>query len=221
MRPFLRRCSSTGSVACAGAADPPRIASTYSLAAWTFLAEVAKDVIAPAVVERFTPLLDRHVGAIDPSLSTLENAGVTLHAEPGRVVLRRPGRDEPPRRSRPWQWLTVVVNLGRPEDGEDYGSRLCRPSPDGNAGQKGDDISRAGSRDVSFRANTALVVFAPSGGLDYVPIPASAPGEIARHSWEFHIGPTPRGRRTLTSVMTTEGAGEARTRIQGQLPDAQ
>ncbi len=89
----------------------------------------------------------------------------------------------PPQPERPWDLLTCVLTLARPHDSEEFGSQL-------------------GTRAVPFLPNSALVFLGASHG--YVPIPESAPVDTERYTYEFGIGPTKEGRRTLAAMMNQD-----------------
>jgi len=165
---------------------PPGLAPTYSIATWTFLADMVDAVLGPALVERFRGPLDRHVRTLCPSLVTPRDAGVVLTAGPGRIVLRRPGREAPAGRTRPWHFLTVVVDLASAGDGEGYGSRL------------------RSRKEIPFRANSALVVLDADGAHEYASIPEAAAATV-RYTYEFAVGPDTHTRQFLLGRMS-EGA---------------
>ncbi len=173
---------------------PPRIAPTYSIATWSFLADMVSEVLGPALVARFQGPLDRHVRALCPSLVTSRDAGIALTVESGRIVLRRPGHIAPRGRPRPWHFLTVIAYLATPDDGEDYGSRLHRESPDA------DSKSRV-AKEIPFRANSALIVLDTLGAHEYAPIPPTAPHTAARYTYECRIVPDTETRRLLRARM--------------------
>jgi hypothetical protein len=163
---------------------PPALAPTYSIATWSFVTDLVKDVLAPALVERFRGPLDRHLAALCPSLDRASGTGLAFDAGAGRIVRRSPGGDAPHALTRPWHLLTTVLFLVRPGDGEDHGSRLC-----------------GAALEIPFRANSALTVLGPAGAHEYASIPSTAPAGVVRYSYEFRLGLTPEARRRLMAAM--------------------
>jgi hypothetical protein len=156
---------------------PPRLAPTSSIATWTFLADLVRHMLGPMVLGRFQQRLDAHLAAIGSPAATV----IAPVASQGRIVLRWPGY-ESGRRSRPWDFLTVILWLARPGDGEEFGSRVRGVG-------------------LPFRANSLLVVFDPSGAHEYSPIPPRAAAAVRRYSFEFRIGLDTAGRRSVLAVM--------------------
>jgi hypothetical protein len=163
---------------------PPALAPTCTIATWAFVTDLVKDVLAPALVGRFGGPLDRHLAALCPSLDRAGGTGLTFAASAGRIVRRWPGSDAPPARTRPWHFLTTVLFLARPGDGEDHGSRLSGAAPE-----------------IPFRANSALTVLGPAGAHEYAIIPSTGPAGVVRYSYEFRLGPAPEARRRLMAAM--------------------
>lgn len=151
---------------------PPRFASTYSVATWSFVADLVNDALGPALVERFQGALDRHVATLCPSLPS-GDAAIVLAAEPGRIVLREPGLAAPRPRSRPWHFLTTLV---------------CLAPPDGTG-------------TTSVRANSAVTVLDPPGARTHAPMPSVEAAEAAPCIFEFRIGPDTGTRRRMLARM--------------------
>ena len=91
---------------------PPVLAPTHSIATWAFLADVAKEVFVPALVDRFEAPLNRLLGTVCPSVRGVTDAGIRLTISRSRIVLRQPG-DVGPDPGGPSDWLTVVLHLTR------------------------------------------------------------------------------------------------------------
>jgi hypothetical protein len=146
----------------AGASDqlrlPPRLAPAHALITWTFLADVMRTVLCPALAERFR-----------------RASGEALAAR-GRIVVRRPGYDGSRAQSQAGDLLTAIVCLARPNDSDDYGTAVCRVGEE--------DLSRV----VPFRANTAVVVAGRTGMHRYASIPERAPADTERYTCELRIG---------------------------------
>lgn len=159
---------------------PPTLAPLHSIATWMFLADAVKQVFVPMFIERFEEPVDRHLRALGPSIQELNEAGGRFVAR-GRIVLRQPGDVGRPGDGGPWEWLTLVLDLARAEDSEEFGSMLR---------------TSAAARALPFCANTALVLF-HSSAHEFVSIPATAPVATERYACEFRIGPDKKTRRIL------------------------
>jgi hypothetical protein len=151
---------------------PPRLAPTYSIVTWTFLTDVFNDALVPLLVERFPHQLDASIRMPSPSLATSSVPRIGPMATHARIVLRQPGRDAPHGRTHPSDLVTVVIQLARRGDGEDYGSRLRR---------------EAVLEDIPFRANSAVVVLNRTGAHEYASIPPTAPTGTVRYTYEFRV----------------------------------
>jgi hypothetical protein len=163
---------------------PPRLAPMHSLATWAFVADLVDEVIGPALITRFREPLDHYIRSLCPSLATTAG-GLMFRARQGRIVQRRPGIDAPARRARPWDFLTTVLCLAYPHDGEQYGSQIYAAVP----------------TPIPFRANSALTMVDTIGAHEYVSIPSSEPANTALYTYEFRIGPDEETRRLMLEEM--------------------
>lgn len=177
---------------------PPRLAPVHVIAAWAFLWNVVKGTLTQAIVDRFYTQVITYARTLQASPSTDPDAELRFVAEPGRIVLRRPGSNQPAVGRRPWHWLTVVVNLAGPGDTDAYGSRLALPER--AAGPPREPEAQLGAV-IPFRGNTALAVFDPGGGLAHEPIPRDVSSDTIRFTYEVAIGLDRQTRRTLLAGM--------------------
>ena len=159
---------------------PPRLAPTHTIITTAFLNEVVKSALSAALLDRFHDSLIAFTQEHFPALPPFPSWNVEVTISQARIVRRSPG-DDPEPGDRHWDLLTGVVNVARPGDGEDGGSRLA-------------------STIVPFRGNTALVFNAPAGAHAYEPILPAAPPGTARYTYEFGIGPAREGRRRLEKM---------------------
>jgi hypothetical protein len=74
---------------------PPRLAPVVSIVVWTFVAEIVRDVVVPAVAAR--------VGV-----------GDRVDVAPGRLVRRPPGSSAPPMALKPWHTVLIEMDLSAP-----------------------------------------------------------------------------------------------------------
>jgi hypothetical protein len=168
---------------------PPRLAPSHSIVAWMFLTEVIRRSMSALLIARFQKPLAAHARARFPALPPFEEWNVEVTLSQGRLVRRRCGDGGAAASDRPWDLLTGVLDLARPGDSEDFGSCLTEvvePTdvPDG-------------TKAVAFRANSILVFVGPTRAHEYITIPPSAAPDTERYTYEFSIGPTRVGRRTL------------------------
>ena len=90
--------------------------------------------------------------------------------------------------------MTCLLYLARPGDSEAWGTQVFRVTGDKEAPytqtyypeQSGSQVELAGL--VPFTPNTALI-FLNSGGAHGADIPADAPADLERYSFQFYVGP--------------------------------
>ena len=169
---------------------PPRVAPTHSIVTWAFLTDVVLRALSSALVARFHEPLAAFTSARFPTLPPFGEWDVEVTLSQGRIVLRGPGYVGAPLPDRPWDFLTTVVCLARPNDDEAFGSRL-----------HGDVFP--------FRANSALTFLGPAQAHEYLSIPHGEARATDRYTYEFGVGPTREGRRTLTAMMKNDPARAA------------
>ena len=163
---------------------PPCLAPTHTIITTSFLNEVVKSALSAALLDRFNESLVAFTQEHFPALPPFHSWDVEVTISQARIVRRSSGSsgDNPRSGDRRWDLLTGIVNVARPGDGEDGGSRLA-------------------STIVPFRGNTALVFNAPADVHAYEPILPGAPPGTARYTYEFGIGPTREGRRRLEKIL--------------------
>jgi hypothetical protein len=144
---------------------PPALAPIESAVAWRYMVDVARDVLTPAIVQQFAPVL-----------------GAQRHsASQGRLLIRLPGFEGSVRRRNPSHVLTVTIAFAPLGTGPDFGCLI--------GGGDAPPVT------VPFVPNSALVVLDSAGAHAYQSIPAAAPDGTERCSYEFPIGPGKIGRR--------------------------
>jgi hypothetical protein len=169
----------------------PRLA----LRVWNFVDEViAGHLIRPAVLKTFHEPLQRHYDVIfGPSLRE-RASGLPHLTSGGRLMLRRPGYHLSPHRDPKHSMVTCLLYLARPGDSDVYGTQLYRVAGDQEAHYKqtyypesnGHQCELAAA--VPFRPNTMLA-FLNSRGAHGATIPADAPGDLERYSYQFYVAP--------------------------------
>ena len=109
-------------------------------------------------------------------------------------MLRRPGYHLSPHRDPKRSFLTCLLYLARPGDDEAHGTRLYRVANDREAHYKQTYYPESNGHQcelaavVPFRPNTMLV-FLNSRGAHGATIPAEAPGDLERYSYQFYVAP--------------------------------
>src|SRR5688572_6819358 len=166
-----------------------------SLRVWNFVDEViAGHMIRPAVLRKFHEPLQRHYDVIfGPSFRERASA-LPSQTAGGRLMLRRPGYHLSPHRDPKHSLVTCLLYLPRPGDSDVYGTQLYRVAGDEEAHYKqtyypesnGHQCELAGV--VPFRPNTMLA-FLNSRGAHGATIPAEAPGDLERYSYQFYVAP--------------------------------
>jgi hypothetical protein len=167
--------------------SPPRLAPMASIVAWMFLNDVGR-LLSDILVARLAEPLAAYVGARFPWLPPFRQWGVDVTLTEARLVRRAPGFTGRAPAGRAWDLMTGVLQLARPKDGEAYGSRLQTVA-------------------FPFQANSLLLWVGTPEALVLAPIPASAPGEVERYTYEFGIGPTRAGRRAIAAMAAESADG--------------
>ena len=166
-----------------------------SMRVWNFVDEVvAGQTIRPAVLEKFREPLQRHYDVVfGPSLR--ERASSLPHlTSGGRLMLRRPGYHLSPHRDPKHSMVTCLLYLARPGDSDVYGTQLYRVDGDQEAHYKQTYYPEQNGHQcelaevVPFRPNTMLA-FVNARGAHGAVIPAEAPLDLERYSYQFYVAP--------------------------------
>jgi hypothetical protein len=177
---------------------------------WGFFDDViARRVIRPAVLERFHEPLQGHFDSVfGPVLRERANQ-LPQSVTGGRLMLRRPGYHLAPHRDPKHALLTCLLYLARPGDSETYGTQIFRVTGDGDAAYKQTYYPEAeGStaelvKVVPFKANSMLV-FLNSRGAHGATIPADAPADLERYSYQFYVAPEKEALKALIRELPAE-----------------
>jgi hypothetical protein len=162
-------------------------------AAWRFMDDV---VVARVLVPQLAALFDAYLQSQRRHKAKRDRDGGerTFVRSGGRLMLRRPGYHFEPHLDPPRALLTGLFYFGRPEDGEDHGTKLLRsnlPIPEERHGvwyplREGASCELVTV--VPARPNSMLV-FASRIGLHGADIPADAqPPTLERYAYQFYIG---------------------------------
>ena len=172
---------------------PFDVAPRYGRRVWAFMVEqIAPDMIAPAMIEKFAPQVAAWLRMNFPVLGDDPLREVPLGCSDGRIMLRRPGYYIRPHRDPKWGFLTCLLYLKRPGDDEDWGTDVLRVTDDEEArGAKPHWIDEAQCEvveRVDFRRNRALM-FLNSTGAHTARIPPDAqPADLERYAYQFRVG---------------------------------
>jgi hypothetical protein len=151
-------------------------------------------ILAPAIVSRMRPYLEAMYGdEYGPSSGPLVAA---LPHEPtaGRLMLRRPGYKLEPHLDPRRVAITCLIYFARPGDNASYGTELFAVDRPLVLDRSNTFYPRENGYEcrlvkaVPFEPNTALV-FLNRGGAHAAEIPADAPRETKRFSYQFYISP--------------------------------
>ena len=167
---------------------PPPLAPLHSIVTWTFIIDLVKKVVGPALIARFEEPITHFMTS-----SSFTSPGVPLTASRGRIVLRQPRDITPNERRRSTQVLTTVVHLGWPGQGHRCETVLRRRSDNGQP-----HMSTAASDSqvilaIPFMANSAVTFFNIGGELEYAPTQPAAMSS-GQYTYEFGIAPRHRYR---------------------------
>ena len=192
---------------------PANDAPKLTMRVWQFVDDVARTVVVPAVLDRFRAPLQRHYGAIFGDAFTARAAALAQAPSGGRVMLRRPGYHLAPHRDPKRAMLTCLMYLAAPGDDESYGTKIFRVSDDHESSYTQTYYpEQAGARcelvkTVPFRPNSMLV-FLNGTGAHGADIPADAPADLERYSYQFYVGPSGEALEALVADLP-----EARRRM--------
>ena len=159
-------------------------------------------ILTPALVARMQPHLDTvYLDEYGPSLGPLV-AALPHAATAGRLMLRRPGYTLQPHLDPQRVALTCLLYFARPGDNVKYGTQLFsidRPVKwirTNTLYPEREGCECRLVKDVPFEPNTALV-FLNRGGAHAAEIPASAPPDTRRFSYQFYVSPEPAALEKL------------------------
>jgi hypothetical protein len=174
---------------------PMEFGPKLSADAWRFMDDaIACRMIRPAVLEKFHAPLQRHLASMfGPELLEQANS-LPQSVSGGLLMLRRPGYFIGPHRDPKRAMLTCLFYLAREGDNEAYGTQIFRVLEDGEAPYKQTYYPEQEGRTcelvkvVPFKPNTMLVCL-NSRGAHGAAIPADAPPEVERYSYQFYVAP--------------------------------
>jgi len=163
--------------------------------AWGYFDEViAREIIRSAVLEKFYQPLQAHYADVFGAESVGRANALPQAASSGRLMLRRPGYHLDPHRDPKRSMLTCLMYLAREGDSEEYGTQIFRVHGDAQADYKQTYYpEQAGGKCelvkmVPYRPNTMLV-FLNSRGAHGADIPAGAPADLERFTYQFYVAP--------------------------------
>lgn len=173
---------------------PMDFAPIFTARVWEFVDRVSRESIVPRVLRKFREPLDAHYDTIFGEAFRARASKLPQSVSGGRLMLRRPGYHLDPHRDPKRAWLTCLMYLAKPGDSEAWGTQIFRVTGDQEApytqtyypAQSGGQVELV--KLVPFVPNTALI-FLNSGGAHGVDIPADAPADLERYSFQFYIGP--------------------------------
>ena len=174
---------------------PLTFGPSLATAVWNFVDDaLARQIIQPAVLDKFHEPLQQHYETIFGA-EFVERANQMPHLPSGgRLMLRRPGYHLEPHRDPKRSLLTCLLYLARPGDSDTHGTQLFHVADDDDAPFKQTYYPRDHGRPcelagvVPFRPNTMLV-FLNSRGAHGATIPADAPRETERYTYQFYVAP--------------------------------
>jgi hypothetical protein len=173
--------------------DEPGIVPPVARVAWqAFERDVVNDIVMPALLERFAPVLHGHYARLFGNDLASDAMSLPTSAN-GRVLLRRPGYRQDPHLDPKRVLLTGLFYLAKPKDPEEYGTALY--SVDGPFEQpflrtfyphtEGRRCILA--KRVEFRANR-LFAFLNGPAAHGAELPADAPLS-ERYAYQFYVKP--------------------------------
>lgn len=173
---------------------PMDFAPIFSARVWEFVDQMSRDSLVPQVLKKFRDPLNAHYDTIFGEAFRDRARKLPQAVSGGRLMLRRPGYHLDPHRDPKRAWLTCLMYFARPGDSEAWGTQVFKVTDDQEAPytqtyyptQSGGTVELV--KLVPFQPNTALI-FLNSGGAHGVDIPADAPADLERFTFQFYIGP--------------------------------
>jgi hypothetical protein len=190
---------------------PMDFGPTLSAVAWEFMDHViARQVIRPAVLKKFHEPLQRLFASLfGQSLVDRANS-LPQSAHGGRLMLRRPGYYLGPHRDPKRAMLTCLLYLARKGDSEAHGTQIFRVRDDGEASYKQTYYPEAEGHEcelvkvVPFKPNSMLVSLNSTGAHGAM-IPADAPADLERYTYQFYVAPL---NEALAALIKSLPAGQ-------------
>jgi hypothetical protein len=197
---------------------PMEYGPALSAMVWDFMdGVIAREMIRPAVVEKFHGPLQAHFASMFGS-DFLPQANALPHsASGGRLMLRRPGYHLDPHRDPKRSMLTCLMYLARAGDSEAYGTQIFRVYDDQEADYKQTYYPEADGRKcelvkvVPFKPNSMLV-FLNSRGAHGATIPVDAPPTLERYSYQFYVAPLNEALSSLIKSLPPEQRAKWRSK---------
>lgn len=199
---------------------PMELGPVLSATVWDYMDDIiARQVIRPAVLEKFREPLQRHFESMFGTAFTEQASSLPQSVHGGRLMLRRPGYNLGPHRDPKRAMLTCLMYLARDGDSETYGTQIFRVQDDGDAGYKQTYYPESEGRRcelvkvVPFKPNTMLVSL-NSRGAHGATIPADAPGDLERYTYQFYVAPENEALSALVKSLPWEQRAKWRSRAQ-------
>lgn len=189
---------------------PMEYGPTLTATVWGYFdGVIARQIIRPAVFEKFHDPLQAHFTTMFGADFVGRANALPQSASGGRLMLRRPGYHLDPHRDPKRSMLTCLMYLAREGDSEEHGTQIFRVHGDSEADYKQTYYpEQAGGRCelvkvVPYRPNSMLV-FLNSRGAHGADIPASAPADLERYSFQFYVAPLNEALSALIKSLPTE-----------------
>ena len=185
----------------------------FSRLIWRSLrTDVIGPVLAPALAERFRPFATeflRH-GVGDDFVD--EALALPLHAHGLRLMLRRRGWTLAPHCDPRDQFISTLLYLARPEEGDTYGTQLFRVLQENFVPQyantyypEGEGLACELVKTMPYRGNLCLSLLNLGGGAHGASVPADAqPADLRRWAFQFYMGPEREQLEALVSRLPPE-----------------
>ena len=197
---------------------PMEYGPTLTATAWGYFDDViARQIIRPAVLEKFHEPLQSHFASMFGAEFVGRANALPQAASSGRLMLRRPGYHLDPHRDPKRSMLTCLMYLAREGDSEEYGTQVFRVYDDAEADYKQTYYPREAGRKcelvkvVPFRPNSMLV-FLNSRGAHGATISASAPADLERYSYQFYVAPLNEALSALVKSLPPEQRAKWRSK---------
>jgi len=189
---------------------PIELGPQLSIRVWNFMDEMlARQVLLRAVMKKFHEPLQRHYAEVFGETHRELANNLPQSTSRGRLMLRRPGYHLAPHRDPKRSLITCLMYLARPGDSETYGTQIFRVIGDHEASYKQTYFPEEEGRrcevvkTVPFRANSMLI-FLNSRGAHGATIPADAPPELERYTYQFYVTPKAEALTAFVKTLTPE-----------------
>ena len=196
-----------------GVGQTTSIVPLFSRLIWRSLrTEVIAPVLAPALAERFRPFAREFFRIAFGEEFVDEALALPMSPRGLRIMLRRRGWTLPPHCDPRDQFVSTLLYLARPGEGDTYGTQLFRvleenfvPRYANTYYPEGEGLACELVKTMPYRGNLCLSFLNLGGGAHGASVPADAqPADLRRWAFQFYMGPDREQLEPLVKRLSPE-----------------